>query len=156
MPQCQTNQDITLGTETALGVFSFANNFAYNRTNGEIIVGPANAQGDITSTNCVFPLGNRIKIEISKKPPDATGTSEYCFKIIPNPNPPTLNLNCVFSDAGSPTFTVRNINNNLSFIGIDDVRTGRANLIMDIDDGTLPTGVFLQYDSTQGKLTIEG
>jgi hypothetical protein len=112
------------------------------------------SSGALVSVDCSLSISdNRIKFVVSKN------GNDYTFRFEEVPMKET-NLFCTKADDGNPTFTIEYVtskngtNKVLSFIGTEDVRTGRSELRFPIDDGELPDGIFLKYDTGQERLFI--
>jgi len=145
-----------LGTKPIVGTgFTFSNNLAYDNANKTLYVGPANpVSGDINTTTCIISLQNsRVKIEISKDL-NPKGEMEYFFEfeIVETY---TSNLFLSLADRGTPEFTIGYDNvEGLSFIGTEDIRTGRAKLPLPIEDEDTLGLVYLKYDDSKNALFI--
>lgn len=145
-----------LGTKPSVGNgFTFANNFAYDDANKSIYVGPAKpVSGEIISTDCTILISDsRVKIALSKET-NANRETLYFFdfEIVQSY---TSNLFLSMSDKGTPRFTIEHDDDNqLSFIGTEDIRTGIARLPIPIEDEDVLGVVFLKYDSTKKALFI--
>lgn len=155
MPSCSLNSNYPLGQLSANGqTFVFSKNFAYK--NRGIDVGPADpSSGALTSTDCTLSIVNsRVKIVISSVG-NANGTTDYFFKFEAVTGSVSTNLFCSMAEHSHPEFTLEfdSAERVLSFIGTDDVRTGKAILAFPIT-AVLPEGLFLKFDTVQNRLFL--
>jgi hypothetical protein len=155
MPACNLNSNYPLGQLSANGqTFTFSKNFVFRNRN--IDVGPAHpSTGAVTSTDCSLSIVNsRMKIVISKVL-NANNTTDYFFKFESVAGSVSTSLFCSMAEHSHPEFTIEfdSTEHVLSFIGTDDVRTGKATLWFPLT-AVLPEGLFLKFDDTQNRLFI--
>jgi hypothetical protein len=149
-PVCDLTQVFLLGKKTN-GKFVFHNNFRYDSAGKTLEVGEANPDtGAITNVTCNHPIvGRRLKVTVFVD----NNLVDHRFKFEEVPLEPT-NLMCSLLNNQNPKFTISNDGGTLSFIGIEDVRTGKAELKMPAISGLPPKGVFLEFDVNQNRLLI--